>query len=219
MSLLRIAALAGLAALCVSAAGATTPPPGGDTPPRAAEDAQNAPVVRGFRSAAFGMDESAVRRAIFDDFAVAGNAVARTRNDLEQSTVLTVTVPDLVPDAGPATVGYVLGRGGTLIQVTILWGLDERSGDADALEATARILIDFFDEQGFTSQTGPEPVVFVDGSNLLYYARDAEGGGLALSALPRQGAADPATASPILRLAYAADLANPDVFRTPAITP
>lgn len=225
MTVLRLAAAACVTALALhagwqaSTALATTPPSDDATGPDATEE-QPAPLVRGFRSAGFGADESGVRRAIFEDFGLAGGEVVRSRNDLEQTTVLTIRVPELLPDAGPATVTYVLGSAGTLIQVTILWGLDSSGADTDSLQTTARILIDFFDDQGFQSQVGPEPLVFVEGTNLLYYARGADGGGLALSALPRQAAAgeDPSL-PPVLRLAYAADLANPDVFRAPAIRP
>ena len=227
MTMLRLAASACVTALVMHAAwnvhtaSATTPPPGGEATAPDTAEAQPIPVVQGFRSAGFGTDESAVRRAIFEDFALAGGDVVRTRNDLEQTTVLAIQVPELMPDAGPATVTYVLGSGGTLIQVTILWGLDASGIDTEVLQTAARILIDFFDSEGFRSQIGPEPMVFVEGTNLLYYARGADGGGLALSALPRQtgGGEEGAELPPVLRLAYAADLANPDVFRAPAIRP
>ncbi|MEZ5666358.1 MAG: hypothetical protein R3F55_02785 [Alphaproteobacteria bacterium] len=175
------------------------------------------PEVRGFRSAGFGMDESQVRRAIADDFGLDGADVRLVRNDLEQTTVLSVAVEGLVPEAGPARIGYVLGRGGRLIQVTVLWGVDPAATDRAGLESAAALLIAYFDEQGFASQTGATPVVFADGSNLLYYASDEQGGGLALSVEPRR-AAD-AAAMPILRLAYVASRNNPAVFRTPAIAP
>ena len=178
------------------------------------------PAIDGFRTARFGMDESAVRRAIFADFGRAGAAVGRQRNDLEQTTVLALQVDELVPGSGPAAISYVLGQGGSLIQVTILWGLTEDpSVTAADLNATAGLLIAYFTGQGHVSVSGEEPVVFVDGSNLLFYARDPEGSGLALSALPRRDPAAPAGAPPFLRLAYSTDLDNPDVFRTPAITP
>lgn len=181
---------------------------------------EQGPAIEGFRSARFGMDESAVRRAIFEDFAQSGAAVERLRNDLEQTTVLTLEVDALLPDAGPAALAYVLGRSGRLIQVTVIWGLArDPAVRADDLEATAALLIAYFNEQGFASASGPEPVVFTDGSNLLFYARDSGGAGVALSALPRRDPAAPAGAPPFLRLAYAADPDNPDVYRTPAIVP
>jgi hypothetical protein len=210
-------------AVVLPAPGRATVP--GDAPVSGAEapDAgAEAPVPRisGFRSAAFGDDESAVRRAIYRDFGLAGDDVVRTRNDLEQTTVLSIAVDDLIPDAGRARVSYVLGRGGRLIQVTVLWGLDiDPSVQTVDLEAAAALLMGYFGEQGYVSEGGPAPVAFVDGSNLLFYARDAEGGGLALSALPRRDPEAPADAPPILRIAYTADVANPDVFRAPSITP
>jgi hypothetical protein len=38
-----------------------------------------------------------VRRAIYRDFGLAGDDVVRTRNDLEQTTVLSIAVDDLIP--------------------------------------------------------------------------------------------------------------------------
>lgn len=215
----RHALLPAALALATAAAGPVAATGPADVPLPAEPQAADAPPdIEGFRTARFGDDESAVRRAIFSDFGLAGGDLRRWRNDLEQTTVLAVEVEALLPDAGPARVSYVLGRGGGLIQVTVLWGL---GGDGTVqvadLEAAAAVLIAYFAEQGYSSVSGPEPVVFVDGSNLLFYARDAEGAGFALSALPRR---DPAAEGPpILRLGYAADLDNPDVFRTQAITP
>lgn len=165
------------------------------------------------------MDQNAVRRAIYDDFALSGADVVISANALEQTQVLTIDVPDLLPESGLVTIGYVFGRSGGLIQVTLLWGLADTSVQTEALELTAARLIAYFAEQGYVSETGPDPVVFADGSNLLFYTRDARGGGLALSALPRRATDDDLDTTPILRLAYSANLDNPDIFRSPAIRP
>jgi hypothetical protein len=201
--------------LGLAATQAATPPAGEAEDVLPAEAASGPAVVEGFRSATFGMDENAVRRAIHADFQLSGNEIARWRNDLEQTTVLSVTVPDLIPDAGTVVVSYVLGRSGRLIQVTLLWGSEGPAATRTDMEAAAALLIAALDERGFEPEVTGAPVAFADGSNLLYYARDEAGGGVALSALP---SANPDAAA-IMRLAYTADLDNPDVFRAPGIRP
>lgn len=188
--------------------------PADAAPPGSGAEAP-ASFIEGFRAARFGMDESAVRRAIHDDFMISGSAVERWRNDLEQTTVLSVAVPGLIPDGGTAMVSYVLGQSGRLIQVSVLWGIVGPDVAVSTMEATAAILIEALDARGLRPEIAGSPMAFADGTNLLYYARDDAGGGVALSALPRVAPGG----TPILRLAYAADLDNPDVFRAPGIRP
>src|SRR3712207_9291690 len=67
--------------------GATADPPPATTP------------VEGFRQAHFGMSEQQVRRAIQQDFPAAASRLSRTTHPRERTTVLTLTVEDLLPDA------------------------------------------------------------------------------------------------------------------------
>jgi len=82
--------------------------PSDQTPAPAAPAAQ--PVsIDGFRSAHFGMSEQETRKAIEADFKLSGSAVRPGDNPVERTRVLSVTVPDLVPDSGKAVIDYVFG--------------------------------------------------------------------------------------------------------------
>src|SRR5690606_32650962 len=66
-----------------------------------------AAVVDGFRSAKFGMTEAEVRDAISTDFGISGDDVIEGENTAERTRLLTVSVPDLLPEGGVAQVAYV----------------------------------------------------------------------------------------------------------------
>src|SRR5580693_1386206 len=79
-------------------------------------------VIDGFRSAHFGMTEAEVRKAIETDFKLTGSAVRPGDNPVERTHLLSVTVPDLVPDSGKAVIDYVLGyKSHSLIEVNVTW--------------------------------------------------------------------------------------------------
>src|SRR5712671_2314720 len=74
--------------------------------------------VTGFRSAKFGMSEADVRAAIVKDFGVKPEAIRAETNASEQTLVLLIKAPDVLPGGGSAEVSYVLGfKSKTLIQV------------------------------------------------------------------------------------------------------
>src|SRR5215471_4966714 len=88
-----------------------------------------ATTIDGFRRARFGMNEQQVREAIRQEFP--GAAIARTVHPSEKTTVLSITVSDLLPDTGNARIYYILGyRSKTLVQVNLLW-ISDRSKSAD----------------------------------------------------------------------------------------
>src|SRR5271169_2294047 len=64
--------------------------------------------VTGFRGAKWGMSESEVKAVIAADFKISADKVKSEQNPNERTTVLTVTVPDLLDGAGPARVSYIL---------------------------------------------------------------------------------------------------------------
>jgi hypothetical protein len=118
------------AALLVTAAGVVTalaqaPVPAAKKDAAPAATSTKPPValaptveVTGFRSAKFGMSEADVRAAIVKDFAVKPDAIRAETNASEQTRVLLVKVPDVLPGGGSAEVSYVLGfKSKTLIQV------------------------------------------------------------------------------------------------------
>src|SRR5690606_23540966 len=71
-----------------------------------AEAALNATpaVVDGFRSAKFGMTQDDVLEAIEADFDLSGDAVVAGENRAERTRLLTVMVPELLPEGGTAQV-------------------------------------------------------------------------------------------------------------------
>jgi len=78
--------------------------------------------VSGFRSAHFGMNETEVRAAIIRDLGVKPADIKSEPNRGEQTTVLTVRAPEVLPGGGTADVSYVLGyKTHQLIQVGITW--------------------------------------------------------------------------------------------------
>lgn len=78
--------------------------------------------LKGFRAAAFGMDEQAVRKAINADFNVKESAVKVEDSPVDRTRVLVVSLPKLEPGPGPAVVSYILGFSSKrLIQVNVVW--------------------------------------------------------------------------------------------------
>src|SRR5438128_12470152 len=76
------------------------PPVGAQTAvPAAAPQAPAAEVkpyqVEGFRTAKFGMDEAAAKRAIAADFNVKESSISKEVNPVDRTTVLRITAKDL----------------------------------------------------------------------------------------------------------------------------
>ena len=102
--------------------------------------------IKGFRSAKFGMEEKSVYRAIAKDFKLAKSKVVKEENDIEQTSSLTISVPDLFSTGGTAKIGYVLGyKSKELIAVNVLWGVGaaEKVNGKSVLN-TANLLRDHF---------------------------------------------------------------------------
>ena len=109
-----------LAVFCGAVWGQT--PAGEDAPP----DQSGAPaVIEGFRQARFGMNEEQVKQAIRKDFPEAAGKLAHAIHPTEKTTVLSLTVADLLPHSGNARISYILGhRSRKLGQVNIVWSSD-----------------------------------------------------------------------------------------------
>lgn len=90
-------------------------------------------LVKGFRSALFGMDDATLRPIIAKDLGVSKNAIRIENNDVQRTRALVVEMPTLDPGPGSALVSYVLGyKSRKLIQVNIVWGLDDKIQQNDA---------------------------------------------------------------------------------------
>lgn len=181
-------------------------------------------VVTGYRGASFGMTEAEVRDAIARDF---GDVTVTTgSNSLEGTRTLTVTVSSLPPGDGPAAVSYVFGSATErLITINTVW---RTAADADAaardklVEIAATAAGEFLGYRWklFTTARGiparPNAlIVFAGGDEAgggvevaldgIQYAWSASDGRTGMGPLPRGPA--------VLRIAYTANLAKPDISR------
>jgi hypothetical protein len=177
-------------------------------------------TVRGFRSARWGMDEAEVKAAIQKDFGVSASDVSTTENAVERTTVLTITVRDLLEGAGPARLFYILGyKSKKLIQVTLLWGtaIDPRVR-AENIVTAANQLRQLLLDSGYESKTIIANARLADGSVLVFEGQDAAKHTtlLRLASTP-SAASGPqkkgGVASIALSLSYVLDSQHPDIFR------
>ena len=150
------AIVAGLLLIGVGAAPQPAPAPDQRQPPETpGATPETEPVeqvkLEGFRSARWGMDAAQVKAAIQKDFAIAADKVKTEENAAERTTILTVTVNDILEGAGPARVSYVLGfKTKKLIQVTILWGTPvDPQAHPDKIVAAANQLRQLFLDSGY----------------------------------------------------------------------
>jgi hypothetical protein len=191
----------------------TTRPPAAQSAPAAPSDEFR---LNGFRSANFGMTADQVRAAIRRDFNVAADRIETVENAIERTTVLTVTVPDLLPNAGPALVAYVIGfRSRQLVQVTITWGgqVNPQFRPEQALGA-ARQLQSYFAGLGHRPDSVATNVQQRDGSILIYAGDDAQRRRTLLvlsNVIGPEGR--PPEGAPVMQLSYIRDPQTPDVFQ------
>ena len=176
-------------------------------------------VIDGFRSAHFGMTEAEVRKAIEADFKLTGSAVRPGDNAVERTHVLSITVPDLVPDSGKATVDYVFGfKSQRLIEVNLAWSAATDPANKPAtLLHTGATLQAYFQSETFPAGQSVANAMLANGGLLLFRGTDpaAHTVVLLLSGPMKQDTKEhQAQMTPtVLSLVYAADAAHPDVFR------
>jgi hypothetical protein len=178
--------------------------------------------VDGFRSAHFDMTEEEVRRAIIADFKVPPQTILKQMNKVDRTTILSVRVPDLLPESGTAQVNYKLGfKNKKLIQVDVIWApaIDAKVTPA-ALTAILINLRQYLQERGFPKEktvvnaTTPQPALL-----LMFRAEDEMG---RVVALLGQFKFDPKaekdkqlkTDEPqAVILSYVLDPKSPDIFK------
>jgi hypothetical protein len=176
-------------------------------------------VIDGFRSAHFGMTEAEVRKAIEADFKLTGSAVRPGDNPVERTHVLSVTVPDLVPDSGKATVDYVFGfKSQRLIEVNLAWSAaTDPANKPTTLLHTGATLQAYFQGETFPAGQSVANAMLANGGLLLFRGTDpaAHTVVLLLSGPLKQDTKEhQAQMTPtVLSLVYAADPTHPDVFR------
>lgn len=179
--------------------------------------AQSTLLVDGFRSAKFGMSEDEVRAAIKADFGIEGDAVVPGTNAAERTQLLTVIVPDLLPDGGAAQISYVFGyTSKALIQIGVSWSAEiDPSVDAAKLYANSDVLVAHFTAAGYEPASIRAGLV-LDSGILLFRGEDKDGHAtiLLLQGDYSGGGDTQRVLSPTsLALLYAADAETPDIFK------
>lgn len=184
------------------------------------EPASEAPPpteVTGFRSARFGMGESDVRAAIYNDFGAGDDVVRVIPNELDGTTVLSVDVHDLIPATGAARVNYVLGYASlALTRVNVVWGTPVNpEATADDMTKVAVLLQRYFDDLGLVPETVIRQRRLPNGTVILFGGADAAGHAVAV--IYREGDAPNDDGSTrkvfLLRLSYVSNPQEPDIYK------
>jgi hypothetical protein len=172
-------------------------------------------TIEGFRGAHFGMDEQQIRQAIRRDFP--GAAVTSAVNPSEKTTVLSVTVADLLPETGNARISYILGyRSKRLVQVNLLWISDRSASSDEALVGTANSLRDYFMSKSYKPERTIANRQIAEDAIVVFRTSDLNGRTilLVITGTPSASHISKQGQSPLtLELAYIEDPAHPDIFR------
>jgi hypothetical protein len=200
----------------------TEPTPGKNEPGNAQPSAPAGPpaTIDGFRQARFGMNEELVRQAIRKDFPGAAAKLMVTVHPSEKTTVLSLSVTDLLPHTGNAHISYILGyRSKKLAQINIVWTSDGTAAGDETVVGIANSLRDYFATENFK----PDSVVvnhqLAANTILVFRGSDAQKrtvllllSGVAASA-HSEDKKEPRPPPLNLELSYIEDAAHPDVFK------
>jgi hypothetical protein len=236
---MRRAATIGFAALWLIAASGLVCGPraiGEATPPEAAteqpaikdqpgKDRPSPPVgppatIEGFRQARFGMSEEQVRQALRKDFPALAAKLTTTVHPSEKTTVLSLTVVDLLPHTGSAHISYIFGyHSKRLIQVNIVWSSDGSASGDETVVGTANSLRDYFTSENFQSGNIIVNRQLAENTILVFRASDdrkrtilliLSGAAASARSEDKNGPRPPPLT---LELSYIEDAAHPDVFK------
>jgi len=181
--------------------------------------------VDGFRTAKFGMEEAAVKRAIAADFNVKESSISKEVNPVDRTTVLSITARDVLPEIAVARVHYVIGYSQKrLFQVVLTWGagVSEVTPASTSVLGGAQELLNYFLGQGFKPENRIINAQVPDGNTLLFQGTDEKGRVVQLQygtmpEPPRKGETSdetkPPPRVPFGRLVYVEDPKNLDIFR------
>jgi len=179
--------------------------------------------VEGFRSARWGMTEAQVKAAIQKDFNIPVDKEQVEENPSERTSVLSVTVNDILEGAGKARISYILGyTTKKLIQVNIIWGTTiDPQAKPERIVAAANQLRTLFLNSGYDRETVASNVATADGSITVFQGQDFDKHMtlLRLVSTPapapfkQRGKADSTGPTVVLLLSYLLDARNPDVYR------
>jgi len=187
----------------------------------AAGQPQSPPAsIDGFRQALFGMSEEQVRQIIRKDFPAATGKISNAVHPSEKTKVLSVVVPDLLPDSGNARISYIFGhQSKKLIQVNIVWASEGNAASDETLVGTANSLRDYFAAQNYKPDTVVANRQLAENTIVVFRGGDLQGrmvllvlSGVAAAARgeEKKGSRPPPLT---LELSYIEDAAHPDVFR------
>jgi hypothetical protein len=193
--------------------------------PGAAEQQPSPPagppaMIEGFRQALFGMSEEQVRQVIRKDFPAASSKIGSAIHPSEKTTVLSLTVADLLPNTGNARVSYIFGyRSKKLIQINIVWTSDGSPSGDETVVGAANSLRDYFMSQNYKPDSAVANRQLAENTILVFRANDLQGrtvllvlSGVAAAAHHEEKKA-PRPPPLALELSYILDAAHPDVFR------
>jgi hypothetical protein len=176
-------------------------------------------AIDGFRHAHFGMSENEVRHAMRKDFPAAVPRLKTGTHPSEKTTVLSLTVPELLPNTGNAQLSYILGyKSKKLIQVNVVWTSQGTSEADDNVVATANMLRNYFAGQSYKPESFVANRQLAEHTILVFRGADAQGRTVLLmligAATAARKEAKPPQPPPLtLQLSYIADPTGPDVFR------
>lgn len=208
----RILVAAGLALALAVPAAAQTSPPG----TQAGDTAKPTVHVDGFRNAKWGMTEAEVKAAIFGEFKIPADKLKAEINPNEKTTVVAITVPDLIEGAGTARISYILGyKTKRLIEVNIVWGTPtDPQAKPETIVAAANQLRQLFLSAGYDPATVAANARGSDGSIVVFTGQDADKHTTVLRLLQSAGnEKEKQPAATALFLSYVMDSRKPDVFK------
>jgi hypothetical protein len=188
------------------------------------QDSAERAAVMGFRSAHWGMTEAQVKTSIQKDFNISPDKIQTQENLGERTSVLTVTVDDLLEGAGKARVSYILGYSTKkLIQVNIVWGTTiDPQVKPERIVAGANQLRTLFLSSGYVPETVVSNAPSGSGAITVFQGEDADKHMTVLrlvasSEAPGQQKQQRKGNTPgtgiMLLLSYVQDPRNPDVYR------
>ena len=191
-------------------------------------------TVTGFRSARFGMNETAVRQAIAKDLGATGAAIKVEENPQQRTKALVVTVPSLQPGPGSAIVSYIFGhKSQNLIQVNVVWGLEPKAEQSAAINqaaaqeiySAANTLSYYFADYTWRDGGIVRNALIDPTTLMLFHGEDTSQGAaeivLGNVAIDVQAEGDKVkktskpTGNPYLRVSYVSNRTKPDVFALP----
>jgi hypothetical protein len=175
-------------------------------------------LVKGFRSAAFGMTEAEVKAAIARDFKPAADALTAFDNPVEKTHAIALHLAALDPAPGAVNISYIFGTTThRLIHVNVVWSSGPTPTDTERLQmatASTQLAAYFHDlswQRGATTSS-----VAPDGAYAIVFAGvDPKDAAVEVRVsgveIRRTNRAPTVPAGPaVLRVAYYATTGKPD---------